>query len=372
MPSPVAQAGTPSPANVMRPMAPAKDVPANSAPPTEPLVEGVPRRVTATDAPPQMGAQAAAGAPAGMSVLSRIGVPPLVSAETGEKTATAHAGDKAATAQAGGRAATAEAGEKEAGDKVVNEPTPATPTAAISSLATSSAAGYATDSKNAKPPGRKLALTALTISLLALGGTGAVAFLVYRPGADMGHRLSADPAGRQGAEAGAQPGADGAGQPVGGSGDARGAGSQEPQRPRSAGAKATTGLPVTYAKEALDIRVGCAAIAYLDLDEPRAGSAQQVADLRYDSKCGNVPARLSLGPGAAAGSSVPTANLDADDCQRSIRNGPLGPGAEVPVKKGSALCVLTASDPAKLVLVEITEVGPTGTAGLRATSWLAR
>jgi hypothetical protein len=255
-------------------------------------------QVAAPGGPPAVSVPvgARADAPAGMSVLSRIGVPPLVTAAAAE----------------------------ESGEKVVSEPPPP--------VTPPPAAGPAPEPKATEPPGRKLAVTALTISLLALGGTGAVAYLVYR--------LGAEP--------------------------------PEPARPRPVAAEATTGLPVTYAKEALDIRVGCAAIAYLDLDEPRAGSSQQVADLRYDSKCGSVPARLSLGPGATAGSSVPTANLDADDCQRSIRNGPLGPGAEVPVRKGSALCVLTASDPAKLVLVEITDVGPTGTAGLRATSWLAR
>ena len=183
--------------------------------------------------------------------------------------------------------------------------------------------------------GRKLALTALTISLLALGASGAVAVLLYRlAGSDHG--------------------------------------STPPQRPPSVAAAAATGLPVTYAKEPLNIRIGCAALVYLDLDEPRAGAAQQTSDLRYDSKCGNNPARLSLGPGAASGAGVATANLDADDCRRAIRNGPLEPGAQVPVKKGSAICVLTAAQPAKLVLVEITDVGPTGTAGLRATSWLAR
>ncbi|MFI1992752.1 hypothetical protein [Actinoplanes sp. NPDC020271] len=184
-------------------------------------------------------------------------------------------------------------------------------------------------------PGRKLALTALTVSLLALASSGAVAVLLYR--------LSGT--GRDGAA---------------------------PQRPQSVAAEATTGLPVTYAKEALNIRIGCAALVYLDLDEPRAGAPQQLSDLRYDSKCGNNPAQLSLGPGAVSGAGVPTADLDADDCQRAIRNGPLGPGAEVPVKKGTAICVLTAAQPAKLVLVEITDVGATGTAGLRATSWLAR
>ncbi|GIF03480.1 hypothetical protein [Actinoplanes siamensis] len=175
-----------------------------------------------------------------------------------------------------------------------------------------------------KPHGRKLALTALVISLLALGASGVAGFLLYR--------LRSTP----------------------------------PSRP----AEADAGRPVTYAKEALDIRIGCSALVYLDLDEPRAGVSGQVADLRYDSKCGAVPARLSLAAGATAGSSAPNANLDAEGCLRAIRTGPLGPGAEVAVKKGAALCVLTAAEPAKLVLVEITDVGVTGTAGLRATSWL--
>lgn len=188
-----------------------------------------------------------------------------------------------------------------------------------------------------RPPGRKLALTALTISLVALAASGAIAVLFYRLG-----------------------------------GGAPTAHSAVPQRSEPVAMATATGLPVTYAKEALDIRIGCAAVVFLDLDEPRAGAAQQLSDLRYDSKCGNNPPRLSLGPGATSGASVATSNLDADDCQRAIRNGPLGPGAEVPVKRGSALCVLTAAQPAKLVLVEITDVGPTGTAGLRATSWLAR
>jgi hypothetical protein len=179
-----------------------------------------------------------------------------------------------------------------------------------------------------KPPGRKLALAALAISLLALAASGAAGYLLYRR----------DPA--------------------------------PPPRLEPVAARAATGLPVTYAKEALDVRIGCAALVYLDLDEPRARAAQQVADLRYDSKCGTIPARLSLGAGAAAGSSLPNANLDANGCQRAIRTRPLGPGAQVAIRKGAALCVLTAGTPRKLVLVEITDVGAAGTAGLRATSWL--
>ena len=39
------------------------------------------------------------------------------------------------------------------------------------------------------------------------------------------------------------------------------------------------------------------------------------------------------------------------------------------VVHGTAICVLTAAAPAELVLVEIIDVGGSGTAGLRATSW---
>ena len=42
---------------------------------------------------------------------------------------------------------------------------------------------------------------------------------------------------------------------------------------------------------------------------------------------------------------------------------------DVEVRKGVVLCVLTAGRPAEMVLVEITDVGTTGTAGMRATSW---
>ncbi|MEU4426844.1 hypothetical protein AB0F81_40005 [Actinoplanes sp. NPDC024001] len=127
--------------------------------------------------------------------------------------------------------------------------------------------------------------------------------------------------------------------------------------------------PVSYAKEPLHVQVGCAAVLFLDLDEPRADADEKVADLRYDSRCGDEPPRLSLGAGAAAGSQGSSSDLDAPGCQRAIRTSPLGPGADVEVKKGTALCVLTAATPAELVLVEIIDVGGTGTAGLRATSW---
>ncbi|MFF5294759.1 hypothetical protein [Paractinoplanes globisporus] len=129
------------------------------------------------------------------------------------------------------------------------------------------------------------------------------------------------------------------------------------------------GFAVTYAQEPLRVQVGCSAVLFLDLDEPRANADEKVSDLRYDSRCGQEPPRLTLGPGAAAGAQVRDSDTDADGCQRAIRTSPIGPGGSVEVRKGATLCVLTAAIPASMSLVEVTDVGTTGTAGMRATSW---
>jgi hypothetical protein len=129
------------------------------------------------------------------------------------------------------------------------------------------------------------------------------------------------------------------------------------------------GFAVAYAQEPLRVQVGCSAVLFVDLDEPRANAGEQISDLRYDSRCGSEPPHLTLGPGAAGGSQVKDTDTDAAGCERAIRTSPIGPGASVQVRKGVVLCVLTAAKPAEMVLVEITDVGQTGTAGMRATSW---
>lgn len=141
------------------------------------------------------------------------------------------------------------------------------------------------------------------------------------------------------------------------------------EAPPSPAPAQSDGYRVSYAKEPLRIQLACAAVLHLDLDEPRADAAESLADLRYESRCGTQPPQLSLGPGAAGGSRHAGADTDAEGCDRAIRTSPLGQGLRVEVTKGTALCVLTAATPAELVLVEIVEVGGSGTAGLRATSW---
>ena len=136
------------------------------------------------------------------------------------------------------------------------------------------------------------------------------------------------------------------------------------------------GYVVSYAQVPLQVRVGCASSMYLDLDVPRASAGQDQSDLRYDSRCGGDQPTLMLGPGAEGGSKAPGPDIDAAGCDQAIRNNPLGVDAAVPVQKGTVLCVLTSAIDAqdrgerpRMVLVEVTEVGDDGTAGLRATSW---
>ena len=124
------------------------------------------------------------------------------------------------------------------------------------------------------------------------------------------------------------------------------------------------------------MQIGCSAVMFLDLDEPRADADEQASDLRYDSRCGTEAPSLSLGPGAQAGGQVTDSDTDAPGCDKAIRTSPLGPGAGVPVKKGTVLCVLTSTADAsargadaQMVLVEVTDVTSEGTASMRATSW---
>jgi hypothetical protein len=135
---------------------------------------------------------------------------------------------------------------------------------------------------------------------------------------------------------------------------------------------AASSYTVSYAQEPLQIQIGCSAMMYLDLDEPRANADEESSDLRYDSRCGNEAPTLTLAAGARAGSQVRDSDTDAPGCDRAIRTSPLGPGAGVTVADGAALCVLTAGtddQPPRMVLLEITEVDGDGTAGMRATSW---
>jgi hypothetical protein len=144
----------------------------------------------------------------------------------------------------------------------------------------------------------------------------------------------------------------------------------------AASGRPTGGYTISYAQEPLRIRSRCSTVVLFevlfDLNVPSADANDQNSDLNYAVRCGSAAPEVSLGPGARAGSLVKDADTDAPGCAAAIRARPLAPGARVPVKKGTVLCLLTVATggaQANVVLVEVTDVGVGGAAGMRATSW---
>jgi hypothetical protein len=131
------------------------------------------------------------------------------------------------------------------------------------------------------------------------------------------------------------------------------------------------GYLMKYAQEPLQIKTDCGTSALVDLDVPRTGGPAQQGDLRYDNICSADGPLLGLGAGARAGAVVADADTDAPGCADAVRTGPLEEGDNVPVQKGTALCVLTgtAGTPSVLVLVEVTGLDAKGRVSMRATAW---
>jgi hypothetical protein len=126
--------------------------------------------------------------------------------------------------------------------------------------------------------------------------------------------------------------------------------------------------PMVYAQEPVRLTADCGSSVRLDVDgaKPRVGGPAGQGDLRFDNRCGRDGAMLAAGDGAQAVSHVSDAYTDRPGCADAVRTDRLDAGDSVPVTKGTVLCVRTAS---MLALVEVTSVGPAGTADLRVTGW---
>jgi hypothetical protein len=115
-----------------------------------------------------------------------------------------------------------------------------------------------------------------------------------------------------------------------------------------------------------------------------AWRALAVANTRPAAAPALTPTPVAAPPAVAA-SAAPSAapSAPAEDYAVSYAAEPLkvqvgcaAVTAVVPVEKGTVMCVLTSAveaedrgDRPRMVLVEVTDVGEDGTAGLRATSW---
>ncbi len=133
----------------------------------------------------------------------------------------------------------------------------------------------------------------------------------------------------------------------------------------------TTDFAVTYAQEPLRVQVGCAAVA---LPRPRRAPVQRRPS--RSATCATTAAaaqdvpRLDASARArrpAPRSRTPTPTRPAANGRSATARSARAPASRS--SKGAVLCVLTAATPASMVLVEVTDVGQTGTAAMRATSW---
>jgi hypothetical protein len=141
----------------------------------------------------------------------------------------------------------------------------------------------------------------------------------------------------------------------------------------SAAIPSPAGYVMKYAQEPLLLTPRCGTSTLVDLDTHRADAPEPRGDLRYHNICSADGPLLGLGAGARAAAVVADADTDAPGCADAVRNGPLEEGDDVPVQKGTVLCVLTGTAGAApvLALVEVTGLDATGRVSMRATAWSA-
>jgi hypothetical protein len=171
------------------------------------------------------------------------------------------------------------------------------------------------------------------------------------------------------------------------SGAGSGTVSSQPVASTSGAAAVTRSMPVAtasvrpdadfkieYEKKALRVTPmsGCE-LRYVDLDEPRVGVAQAIAEFGYGGPCGGGP-KPAIDVEDELPISMGNDNAIARDCAEAIRTGPINEPV-VPADQTS-LCLLTSASAAekegitrKLVLVTIDSIAADGTLNLLVTAW---
>lgn len=119
----------------------------------------------------------------------------------------------------------------------------------------------------------------------------------------------------------------------------------------------------------------CFAEMYVDLDEPRANVGLGSSDLTFSPDCQAGAPYVQLGAGVD-GSEAARAGMRPQECADAIRAAPIAENAEVPLRKGTWLCVSTSyakarerRDDWRMVLVEVVSISNERSVVLRATAW---
>jgi hypothetical protein len=148
--------------------------------------------------------------------------------------------------------------------------------------------------------------------------------------------------------------------------DPTGTGEPPPLNPR-------TVFKIKYEKQSLTLKAQGNGYMYADLDEPRANVDSNGYDLAVSNGIQTPEFRLG---NEVQGSEAGAPGMTPQDCADRIRTAPVGQAADIPVRQGLVLCVMTSfqaarsrGDLQRMVLLEITGVGADKSVTVQATAW---
>ncbi|MEU4402330.1 hypothetical protein [Micromonospora orduensis] len=132
---------------------------------------------------------------------------------------------------------------------------------------------------------------------------------------------------------------------------------------------------VEYESQTLTLKpADCFTRMSVDLDEPRANVAVNGSEFFLDPNCQGGAPVIKLRDGAQ-GSETTTA-MKPGECFNAIRSAPIAENADVPLRKGSWLCLSTnyaaaqeRRDRWRMVLMEVISINNDRTVVIRATAW---
>ncbi|TNH21473.1 hypothetical protein FHG89_31485 [Micromonospora orduensis] len=130
-----------------------------------------------------------------------------------------------------------------------------------------------------------------------------------------------------------------------------------------------------YENQSLTLKpTDCFKEMQVDLDEPRANVGSNTTDMALNAGCPGAPF-IELAAGVE-GSEAASAGMKPAECNNSIRSAPIAAGAEVPLRKGSWLCIRTnyaaareQRDRWRMVLLEVVTINNDRTTVIRVTAW---
>jgi hypothetical protein len=132
---------------------------------------------------------------------------------------------------------------------------------------------------------------------------------------------------------------------------------------------------LVFEKQVLHVppRETCGELRYVDVDEPRSGAEQEIAEFGYGTACGVVKPRIDVADELPI-SLVQSENATAKDCAEAIQRSPVNEPF-VPTEE-TRLCLITSAEEAqgqgksqKVALVTVTGIDQDGMMTIQISTW---